>query len=83
MEKWTIHVYGASALLELRVLLELLKLFIPLRFQIVSSGFLHEFSTDGGKDSVLPSARAPSTAILPFHQIVFDFQLTAGVGIEK
>jgi hypothetical protein len=41
MEKWTSHVYGASTLLELRGQNELqspegLKLFIQLRFQIVS-----------------------------------------------
>jgi hypothetical protein len=41
MEKWTSHVYGASTLLELRGQQEMqnpegLKLFIQLRFQIVS-----------------------------------------------
>lgn len=54
MEKWTTHVYGASVLLELRGPLELqtsegLKLFIQLRFQIVSSDILREFLTDRGK----------------------------------
>lgn len=83
MEIWTIHVYGASALLELRGLLELLKLFIPLRFQVVSSGFLHEFSTDRGKIPCCLQRGLQVPQSLPFHQIVSDFQLTAGVGIEK
>lgn len=54
MEKWTTHVYGASALLELRGPSELqtaegLKLFIQLRFQIVSTAILREFLTDQRK----------------------------------